>query len=618
MASPSSSSQDIAAAAPTQPEVAAAGGNAAACDTSWTERELSERTERSDRVRLAGRALRWVDAAHEHLPGTDALRELAQALRFVAEAALQHGSGRLPPFCVPTATLIDRSLAEFAKQVLDVFEQASLAQLRSTLPRVRGKYPEEVAALLDLCLDAPERIPRFWSAFEYLITLLSSEDRNGRREVTHDPVRLTDRMQAYCAGLPELPLEELEDLCAYFGNATGGMAQVTDLRPVVHELRAFKTRHLQKLLVPAILRALVDCNVALGNRLDTLIEAESILEDAERALPAEPREPDTAALGSTLLRIESIDAVRRGLATRLSGEALAPGPVCDLVEQLDVEPLDRRECELLMLDECSEDEESLCAAIVLGLIAARQGEVFPMLAELALEPETLRSWLPGLEAELRDAIQRSLRAGNYAGAQKLAESKSKFLPSWIVQSPERAQQRRTRSTALDDTPRQEAAPESAEERRAVLDDWGRQRLMRAQLRSELHTQPAHVTRRRRSGLRIQHVQIQIVVLALCTAIWGMSTLSFRAGETVKPVDAAVLARISPHLAEGFRGGMGQGNTLLGTFADSWLAIPDDQRRDAGLEVAQNLRSLGIDQALVLDGHRRVQLRYSSGSLEYPR
>jgi len=379
-------------------------------------KQLAERAVRAERLRRACHALRPSDARPGRLPSARRLRDLVASVRAAADAGTRGA-----------AEALDRQLEDTTRQVVASVADLSLAQLRATLPDVRERDPEEVSALLDVCLDAMDERPELWPVIEYLVTLLASTAAGGRREVTSDPTMLSELLQARCAAAHELDDALLEALRGELLDAVDELERSVELGPILERLRARKDEQRNALLVPDVLRALVTYNVAVGNRLATLIGAEKALDDADATSAAQAQQEPS--LVRSMLAHAGVRQLHRGIAAHANGIAVEPGAVFRIVGRVAMDRVDAHESNLLLAEQPNATDEVVVAALVLGLLDERCQQVaVEDLDELLLDRARLADeWLPCIERELGRCIEAALAAGDEARAQQLAESKAKYL-----------------------------------------------------------------------------------------------------------------------------------------------------------------------------------------------
>jgi hypothetical protein len=94
---------------------------------------------------------------------------------------------------------IDHELDETAIKLLDYATHIDSAQLRATLPRVHERHPSDVVALLELLIEDREQILSRMPVIEYLVTLLATEERDGRRMISKDPATISPLLRSLAA-----------------------------------------------------------------------------------------------------------------------------------------------------------------------------------------------------------------------------------------------------------------------------------------------------------------------------------------------------------------------------------------------------------------------------------
>ena len=88
---------------------------------------------------------------------------------------------------------VDRLLAHQTGMTLEVVGDLEFAHLRAEGRQVCASHPDEVRALVDVMLAGDLTRDKHLRLLEYLITMLSSEEWDGRRTVVNEPCALTPR-----------------------------------------------------------------------------------------------------------------------------------------------------------------------------------------------------------------------------------------------------------------------------------------------------------------------------------------------------------------------------------------------------------------------------------------
>jgi hypothetical protein len=557
----------------------------------------------NDRVDVRGRlkryaalraALRAVSPAfppERSIQLQERVQELSSRLRRAAYPEEQAAAAAQAPLHAELEG-IDREWAEFSRELLSLISELPLSQIRATLPAVQESNPQEVLALLDLCI-ADERAPsERWNLLDYIVTLASTETDAGRRRVARDPATLTPALEALCTETSERAADGLDELVSEFQGACEQITRGEPLTPVRARLRNAKTASVTRLLAPEVLRAVIACNVALWNRLEELTEADRTLAAAERRGLDSQRAASEPVLRPapcvSVFDSEGIRTLEEAIGERLRGSETAACGAADLLDRLDLPSLSRIE-EMAFGD--WEDERSarvVRVAGVVGLIMRRLEAMSQSLAEIGVTAEILREgWIPEIARELLAATQECLssRAGA-TDAARLAEVQTRFL-----------------RTASEQSLWSEAEPEDeapAPERPATAPRREQRR------RPREGRQPDGATRRRIALA----AGFCLVTAAVLLHLWINNK------QTVLIYSAAQVAEISPHLDSAYRSAFGYGPLLIGTLKDDWGALSSAERVAIGKEIGAKLRFDGIDEVMLFDKRRRLEIHYAHQKLRH--
>ncbi len=231
-------------------------------------------------------------------------QELSGRLRRAASPDEQPEAAKQTPLHVELER-IDQAWVEFARELLSLVSDLPLSQLRATLPAVQESNPDEVLALLDLCVADERALGERWNLLDYLVTLASTETDDGRKRVALDPATLTPSLEALGTETGEHTDADLEDLVREFQAARDQISRGEPLAPIRTRLRDTKKSAVTRLPAPDVLRAVIACNVALWNRLEELTEVTG-------------RWPPPSAEDSTPVRLHRHPRTQRHRARRSS------------------------------------------------------------------------------------------------------------------------------------------------------------------------------------------------------------------------------------------------------------------------------------------------------------
>src|SRR5690606_1575871 len=153
-------------------------------------------------------------AAHRALPvSAGSLAEAAEAER--RAGALRQDLGRrsglgdaseaFDSAWTGAVRSVDERLDAMDSDVLARVDRLDFPSLRAHLPRAIEAHRREGIALLDVMLGDRDGLPGRLDKVEYLVTLLSTEEMDGRRQIVHDPVTLTAGLARLVQEVPTPP-----------------------------------------------------------------------------------------------------------------------------------------------------------------------------------------------------------------------------------------------------------------------------------------------------------------------------------------------------------------------------------------------------------------------------
>jgi hypothetical protein len=468
------------------------------------------------------------------------------------------------------------------------------------LPAVRGRHPREVAALLDVCLRDESEALVSWELVDYLVTLLASEEQGGRRRVVCDPCAVTPRLERLCAAAEAELGSASAELAELLRRAGAELERTEPTKPIVEQMRSLKRGALRKLLVPAVLRAIVDYNLAIWNRLAELNDADRILEDVEFAdlelpspAPAEAPEADEESEpGPSVFESEELGRIVLAVQERIT--TAEPSPPADdadeIAARLELSGLTPFEETAFRTPEEDPTRGLVRLAVSVGLLLRELPAIAESLSSLGIDEARLRTeWRSEIENGLREAMQASLSSDRYDDARKLAELRTRFFRA------------------------AEAAPGTAAHGLPL------RTLEVGDLYGEAERQ-AHPPRRKAASRRVQlrWRETALVVVLLVVAL-GSMVLVYRGGDVgnVKIYSQAEAAAVSPYLSSGYRDGWGVGSRFFGSVNDDWNKLPSSRQIEVGLELARALKQEGVAEVMLFDSRRALKLHWVKGRLQYP-
>ena len=474
---------------------------------------------------------------------------------------------------------IDAGLDDVARTLRAQLDDAPLTQLRATLPAVCDRHPDEVAALLDLCLPATPQVEERDALIDYLVTLLSTEDRGGVRHLSANPTAVTPRLLELCRQAEQSAPPEALELADDFDEARRELARTESLWPLVARMRSSKTWGTRYLLVPVLLKAIVKYNLAVWNRQEELQEVERTLDEAEWW----NEEPEAAgpALESAF-ESSALDAVAGAIAARLAWRDPPEGVPEDLAEWLEPERFSLFEEECFRAAAADSVAVTVRVAVCLGLLARKLPDEADRVRALGIDPDQMQGdWIEEAGQRLRAATQECLGANRFDDARKLAEVRTHNLL--------RPGEGRESVWALE---RDEPPPPTEKAKSAPRRSKPVRRSKRATAAKEGRT-------------RRDVVKAVVMVASLV----GSLALFFvtRTTGTVDIFTPEELAAVSLYLESGYRNDHGVGPLFIGTLKEDWAQVPAQKRNEAALEAGEALRQMGVKDMMLFDKQRRLQV-----------
>jgi hypothetical protein len=337
---------------------------------------------------------------------------------------------------VPRARLqeLDEKLDAYQKELVAWVSRLPLAQLRASLSNETHAERVEAAALLQICLESEAVPKRLLPIVDFLITLLSTKQRDGAWVMDADPADLNDVIRARCAAR-HLETSAEAKITRRFQDAADQLATAGDASPLFREISAYKAEVAQFYFVPAILRCIVGYNIAARNHVQIRVqrgrERDAELDgDLGSFAPLQgddPRAARTAGEGGLPAHeAPGVLAVQEAIRRRLIDDVTTSGPAERLAAELDLAWLEQADRDAFLDPEPSGTLRLVRMTVVLGHLAMIVADHREDLAALSLHEKQIDAWICELADEVQRAVDTLIRT-NYAGAVRLGEIKSRFL-----------------------------------------------------------------------------------------------------------------------------------------------------------------------------------------------
>jgi hypothetical protein len=78
-----------------------------------------------------------------------------------------------------------------------------------------------------------------------------------------------------------------------------------------------------------------------------------------------------------------------------------------------------------------------------------------------------------------------------------------------------------------------------------------------------------------------------------------------------------LASASPYMQSAYRDRKGTGRRVVGTIDPRWTALEPEERVEVARAMAQRLRLRAVQELMVYDDRRLLQIHYAGGELRIP-
>jgi len=526
--------------------------------------EIRQRVERFSQLRAAQRAL----ARCMHPAALDSLREQGRELLIQLQAV---GPEESPVRVEVALREIDRLLSHHLGQTHELLGKLEFAQLRAVGAELCRDKPDELRALVDLILLGSLSDDQEIRLVEYLVTMLSSREEDGRRTVVAEPGELTEALQEMGRRKQADESIEVPEAVTRLGEAAESLIRGGDHHALRDEIRGFKQELGARILHPEILAAAVAYNVAMANQVAARVDSSMALDQLADDLLAELKVPETG--DSDLLHGRAMTR----LATALRGRICdAPGDddtASRIVAAFKLDGLVAREVEALEDTEDDVLNPLLVSAVVLGCLLRQRTALADLLAEIGLDPEVLENdALPALLREMGAASSKFFAEGAHAEAFVISEVKTRNLAAIHASAKRRAR-------GEQEGPRKSSEPSIRWRLPLGLSPW-------------------------LAGL----VAGPLLGIAFGALFCG----SFQ--NEVRMLTSSELAGISPFLESGHQRLEDGELRFIGNVSATWDYLATPEREAAANEVADHFVALGVDEGVLLGAGPRLMARWRDGEL----
>jgi hypothetical protein len=508
---------------------------------------------------------------------------------------------------------IDLELENSRRFLLDCADEVGPSKLRSTLPRVQQQHPGEVMALLELLLSDRDAILTRIPIIEYLITLLSTREHDGRRSISQDPAVLTSELKTVAVELERSGPIDTSQLELEFFQASSLDPSDASASEIAGKMRQRKQELGINILLPSMLRAVVTYNTRMFNRLHDDLEA-SRQSDAElgrlqeNCAEIDRSDPIDAGLGGEpwagelheprvrLDDAEGIALVHEAILRRMKGIAIGSCTSERIALALDLSCLQEEDVDALRADcEAGDTADLVIKTLVVGLLLKDLPALEADLATLEIDPHQVQTdWVRELDERLQARTSDCLAKNAYGEACQLTEAKTRFLHAPLSSLNRARTQLQSSATARGGFA---ASGEDAADLQnfpplQFIEDSG-------------WSWAVH-------GRLARMVATAALVVTIGVYLWPGSTLP-----EIHHLSNDELALHSSYIRSAYRDGFGEGYRLVGRLGSDWDALEPGERREVAQEIAEEMSSHGILDLMLYDEQLALQIHYANEMLRKP-
>ena len=540
--------------------------------------EIRKRVQRFASLRAAQRALNRSlhpsELALANQQGRQILIELQALSSRAEEAECSPRSEREKASDREDLLRMDLLLHDISLRTRELLESLEISHLRSTASLIAAQHPDEIRGLIDLLLEGDLEDDKNLRTIEYLITVLSSDERDGRRILVREPSEVSPQLRKIAQR--QLADGDAEYLVAEktFDNTMSLAHADPDIGATRDRIRRYKENLGSRVLHPRILKAAVSYNVSMWNRVAGLVDggrsidclADDLLgsEPAGEGLDsiAPPPSPPPAENAPDVLASKGFDRIVGALRDRLDRQPVSDDLARSIIAAYELDSLDDAEREAFAAE--GEIAQLTRKAVALGLTIRHEAQVDDLLHALRVDPAQLRTaGVNRLKHEMSELARELFARGRHDEAFRLSEVKTRNLPAVAAASAPAAGRSRGRGGIFHF-------------------DWG---LPAGQARAAL---------------------LLLMLPLIAALVWS-------SGKGVSLIRAEDLSNISPFLESGYRTQHGERTEFVGRLNRGWDYLGRSERLRVTAEIGLAFKSQGVQHVVLQDRWEIVQARYADGS-----
>lgn len=469
---------------------------------------------------------------------------------------------------------IDHALDEQANRTRMILSAMEMSQLRATIPTLAATHPGEVGGLVDVLITGDIEDDKNLRILEYLITMLSAEERGGRRIVAKNPAKVTPQLRIVSQRKLQDGSTDALEAERMLETAASKVLQETEVGDTRDRMRDYKKALGSLVLHPRVLAAAVAYNVAMWNKVAVEIDSSRAMEQLAEELFEHRPESSTAGFGERdpnqdVLGSKEFELLMEACRARVAGDRSEDSRANNLAATIPFDTLRAEDVEVMETDSADESIWLMQAAIVLGGLLTKREQVTSPAAVLGLDLECLEAFgIDDLMQRMTDLGRKCFAKSQYPEAFRLADIKTHNLTA--------------HAAARAEVGPQEGALQRAPEAAAKSSSW-------------------------LSGVSVSPSAILVLVAA---ALFGLASFG---GSESENAAAEALAQISPFLA------LEQpANAIAGSHTArlnrAWNYLGTEQRRIVASEIGSSFGADEGTRVVMMDTLNQIAAIYSAGEL----
>ncbi len=540
--------------------------------------KIRGRTQKFTSLRAAQRAL----ARIVHPAVLSDVREQGRQLLIELQALSEWRKGGDPDFAG-----VDALLADQTTQTLELIGRVEFSQLHAKAHRLCLDHPDEVCSLVDVLTEGDLSQDKNLRLLEYLITMLSVEEWNGRRTLVKEPTEIAPGLRALTRQALADPSIDAEASERFLEDAMSRLIRGTDHHVIRDEVRDYKQKLGRDFLHPRILPRVAAYNVAMWNQVAARIDGDLAVDQLADELLADLPQQDVAADALTapaagtatqVLGSAAFESLVVAFQVRVRGDAVSDETARRIVETFSLDGLRPMEVEALESDDTDPVTTSIRRAVVLGRILRQSEALRDRLEAIGLDPLHLEAdGLEELTGEMTAMGRKLFLDSRYDDAFALSEAKTRNLAALSARL------------------------------RGGADGGGT-------LRRDAPGIPAGVRAyRTRFDWNLTPGRISAIV----GGIVGFALLMF----TVSPlrsdvaiVSSRALSHVSPFLESGRRYAHEGQVRFVGELSPAWNYLGTSERREVASEIAEYFAAGGVETVILRGRGNSLLARWEDGEL----